>query len=69
LLLGGVSCGSSGKRGAEWKIQQLPLELFYTRQDFPAEQFNCLHHFPMAGAGVLETQVYHTHTALVMERL
>ena len=46
-----------------------PLELLDTRQDFPAEQCDGLHHFPVVGAGVLETQVHHTHATLVMERL
>src|SRR5262249_21452719 len=33
------------------------------------EQLNFLHHFPVVGASLLEAQVHHAHTALVMERL
>ena len=46
-----------------------PLELFDTRQDFPAEQRDFFHHFPVVGARLLEAQVHHAHAALVMERL
>src|SRR2546425_5832265 len=45
-----------------------PLELFDTRQDFPAEQLDFLHHFPVVGAGLLEAQVHHAHAALVMQQ-
>lgn len=31
-----------------------PLELFDTRQDFPAEQRDFLHHLPVVGARLLE---------------
>src|SRR5215831_3151487 len=45
------------------------LERFNLRQDLSAEQLDFLHHFPVVGAGLLEAQIHHAHTALVMERL
>src|SRR5712692_5503983 len=61
-------CSAKRCPAGYWYASSL-LERFDTRQDFPAEQLDFLHHFPVVGAGLLEAQVHHTHAALVMERL
>ena len=60
---------SSKRCPAGYGYAREPLELFETRQDFPAEQRDFLHHFPVVGAGLLEAQVHHAHAALVMKCL
>src|SRR5712691_8121068 len=61
-------CSSKRCPAGYWYSSEL-LELFDTGQDFPTEQLDFFHHFPVVGAGLLEAHVHHAHAALVMERL